>query len=83
MIASKTKEQEREIRNNLLRTMKVCVQMYEKTKDDYWKKELLFYGNESKRYKERMQNHDYSEEDAMIARVDELHKKWLELEKSI
>lgn len=76
MLASKTKEKDRQVRLSILQAMKVCLEMHEKTKDEYWLKEAKYYGEESKRYKERMQNHDYAEEDALLKRVDELQKEF-------
>lgn len=79
MVISKAKEHDREVRTNLLKTMQVCLSMYEKTQDQHWLDSAKFYGEHSKHFRSRIEKHDYSEEDALIARVDKLYKELKQL----
>lgn len=70
MITSPAQTNDIEIRQNILETLAVCVRMLEKTSDPYWREAMEFYAAQSLRLKTRIETYDYSEDDAMIRRVD-------------
>lgn len=79
MIISKARENDREVRLNLLKTMKICLSRYMTTQDEAWKEKARWYGKQSAKLAERIKSHDYTEEDAMIKRVDNFHKQFTNL----
>jgi len=72
MFVSRGKLYDMKLRANYLELVEICVR-----KGDT--ENAKFFGEFSKKLKERIDTHDYAEEDALYAAVDEIDKEWADL----
>lgn len=75
MLISRAKKNDKEILLNLKKTLAVCARMYKKTNEKYWEEEIAFYQKHIANLEERIATHDYTEDDAMLTRVDNFLKR--------
>lgn len=71
MIFSFSKKSDIEQRIQTLNVMTLCLRMFEKTKDDHWIARAKYYGDLSKKIKERISSGDYSCADKSFIRCGE------------
>jgi len=75
-ITSKGRMYDMGVRSSVMEVMRVCIRMYEKTKEKKWFDEAMYFGEESKRLKTRIETHDYKNEDESYRVVDDIDRRW-------
>ena len=75
-ITSKGRVHDMGLRASVMEIMRVCVRMYEKSKDEKWFEEAKYFGAESKRLKTRIETYDYKTEEETYRIVDDIDRRW-------